>query len=650
MKKVSLVVMDKTRDESLKKLRELGLVHLERKPVASEALSKLLDRKGKIENALGILRPYEGEAKKAGSGQPPSPRGPQPPLRRAGDLARPEDALYSADAVDDFQRPDLAALILDYAEERKSLQDRAAVLSKERSRLEDWGNFNPQDFSFLAEWGIKLSPYKLSAKSFEALSSGARSPNSAGPEIPFLVAGRDKNAVYVLVPDGEIPGETPFALPELSLEELDGRLAQIRDQLGDIEQRLLSLADRRPILEGEGRTLLKQIEFESARLGMESLEDVSPDQRVSWITGYLPQEDLGHLKRAAAEHAWALAADDPGADDPVPTKLKNGKLVSLIYPLTEFLEVTPGYREADISGWFLLFFCVFFGMIFGDAGYGCLLFGIGLVAALKTVKKGIPQAIKMLLLLSVSNILWGVLTCTWFGVDPLKLPALLQNISLPLISGAVSARGPEAKSLVDQNLMIFCFSLALLQLSIGHIIGILRNIKAGSLRFLADLGNTAMLAGMYNVVLFLVVSNELRRIPLLPLSIYLIAGGFALNFAFANYEGSVGASIMESLKNIISVVLGITNVFSDIMSYIRLWAVGLAGASISSTVNTLAGPLLGNFLVFLGIILLVFGHGLNVALNVLSVLVHGVRLNTLEFSSHVGLAWSGTAYKPFADT
>jgi V/A-type H+-transporting ATPase subunit I len=197
--------------------------------------------------------------------------------------------------------------------------------------------------------------------------------------------------------------------------------------------------------------------------------------------------------------------------------------------------------------------------------------------------------------------------------------------------------------------MIFCFFLALMQLSIGHIIGIIRNLKAKSLKFLADLGNIFMLAGIFNLVLALVVSNDYRRIPFFPVCLYLIATGFVLNFVFAAYEGSIGRSIMESLKNIISVILGITNVFSDIMSYIRLWAVGLAGASISSTVNTLAGPLLGNFLVFLGILLLVFGHGLNIILNVLSVLVHGVRLNTLEFSSHVGLTWSGMAYKPFSD-
>ncbi|MDR0669086.1 MAG: V-type ATP synthase subunit I [Treponema sp.] len=640
MKKVSLVVMEKTREESLTKLRELGLVHLERKNVASESLSKLLDRKARIENALGILRPYEAEMKKTQGGAPQSavPRD-QVPRRRSSDLLRPEDAFYSTDAVNTPPRPDLVALILEYADQRKSLQDRMAALSRERSRVEEWGDVKSGDFACLEERGIILIPYKLSSRSFAALPR----------DIPFIRLGENRNSVYILSLGVEIPGETPFALPEYSLGEIDSQLETIRLEAADIEKRLLSLGSRTTILETEGKTLLKQIEFETARLGMDSLEEVPPERSVAWITGFIPQEDLGRLKRAAVENSWALAASDPGPDDAVPTKLKNNRLAALITPLTEFLEVVPGYNEVDISGWFLFFFVVFFGMIFGDAGYGCLLFGMGLVAALKTAKKGVPQAVKMLLLLSASNILWGVLTCTWFGVDPLKLPAFLKGIALPLISGAVSAQGPEAKALVDQNLMIFCFSLALLQLSIGHIIGIGRNLKAGSPRFLADLGNVAMLAGMYNVVLFLVVSNDARQIPLLPLGVYAIIAGFVLNFVFANYEGSVGKSVVESFKNIISVVLGITNVFSDIMSYIRLWAVGLAGASISSTVNTLAGPLLGNFLVFLGIILLVFGHGLNIALNVLSVLVHGVRLNTLEFSSHVGLAWSGTAYKPFSE-
>ena len=105
-------------------------------------------------------------------------------------------------------------------------------------------------------------------------------------------------------------------------------------------------------------------------------------------------------------------------------------------------------------------------------------------------------------------------------------------------------------------------------------------------------------------------------------------------------------------------LLGVVNVFSDIVSYIRLWAVALAGGAISATVNTMAlkifgsnGGVVAKMVIFgiLMVVLLCFGHGLNVILNVLSVVVHGVRLNTLEFSQHLGMAWSGTKYRPFSE-
>ncbi|MDR1325778.1 MAG: V-type ATP synthase subunit I [Treponema sp.] len=604
MKKISIVVMDKTRDASLAKLRDLGLLHIESRPVTSDGLSKHLDRKAKAETALGILRSYKVEK---------------------------TDSKVSVS--------DLVTEVLGMDSEKKTLQEQFTSLGKEESRVEKWGDFNPADLKELTKQGLTLIPYELSYRAYESLDKEQR----------FIILSREKLKVYGVALDHEIGGETPFALPEKSLSEMRKAIKNIQTKLADIEKRFAMLTTHKKSIEDELKTLAQNIEFETAKASMDSLSvstgAIPSDTGISWLTGFAPKDDVGILKRAAAENGWALAIADPSEEDAVPTLLKNNKLASLIYPLTDFLEVVPGYREIDISGWFLLFFCIFFGMIFGDAGYGVILGIIALVGIAKTSAKGTPVMLKMLGLLALSNIAWGVITCTWFGVDTAKLPEVLRSISLPVLSSAEAAKGEAQKAIIDQNLQIFCFSLALLQLGIAHIKGFFRNIK--SLKLFAELGSLAMLIGMFNLVLFLVVSNSYRQIPLLPESLYLLGGGFFLTFVFAAYEGNLGQSILYSFKNIISVVLGITNVFSDIMSYIRLWAVGLAGASISLTVNTMAGPLLGNFLIFLGIILLVFGHGLNVILNVLSVLVHGVRLNTLEFSGHLGLTWSGFMYKPF---
>jgi V/A-type H+-transporting ATPase subunit I len=207
----------------------------------------------------------------------------------------------------------------------------------------------------------------------------------------------------------------------------------------------------------------------------------------------------------------------------------------------------------------------------------------------------------------------------------------------------------------DQNLQILCFTLALVQLTVAHIKGAIRNRK--SLKMLGDVGSILQLLGIYYLVLSFVVDAEvfsfdlvIGGVPIGTVAIALIGVGFALTFVFASFEGSVIKSILASLKNIVSVLLGVVNVFSDIVSYIRLWAVGLAGAAISVTVNELAGPLLGNFMfMILAIVLLVFGHGLNMILNILSVIVHGIRLNTLEFSSHLDMSWSGRKFKPFKE-
>ena len=334
------------------------------------------------------------------------------------------------------------------------------------------------------------------------------------------------------------------------------------------------------------------------------------------------------------------------------------------------MGTVPGYNEYDISGWFLLFFTVFFGMIFGDGGYGLLVTLVSLILILKNKANGKSSPmLSLVFLVGLATVAWGTVTCTWFGLTPEQLPSWLVNLSVtPLSNAADFKNGGQPYRLylswsdvgltTGQNLQIFCFTLALLQLSVAHIKGIKRNLKNKSLKVLGEFGSLVQLWGMFYVVLSMVVSSQIfplnlvvNGIPVGMTAILLVAGGFALSFIFANYEGSLGKSILESCKNIISVLLGVVNVFSDIVSYIRLWAVGLAGAAISNTVNTMAGPLMGHAILFIAaVLLLVFGHGLNMILNLLSVIVHGVRLNTLEFSTHLGMSWSGFKYEPFKET
>jgi V/A-type H+/Na+-transporting ATPase subunit I len=224
------------------------------------------------------------------------------------------------------------------------------------------------------------------------------------------------------------------------------------------------------------------------------------------------------------------------------------------------------------------------------------------------------------------------------------LPDILRQITVPWIANG----NPEA----GENIKVLCFVIGLTQLGIAHVKNFLRDWP--SPRLIAQIGQIGMLAGIFFLVLNLVISPA--RFPLPEWAPASIGIGFALNFLFANFDDSSSLprgfikGVLDSLKNIVPVLLGVVNIFADVVSYIRLWAVGLAGLAISQTVNNMAGPLLGSFVLFAGgVFLLLFGHGLNLVMALLSVIVHGVRLNMLEFSSHLGMEWSGYKYEPFAD-
>ena len=643
MKKICFLVPNENRNDALVILRDIGVIHVEKTNISTENLTKALDRKVKVEEALALIKPYKTPKKE----EKPKETDDEERERRK-DLGirrgrRATDKMgiaelepYSLDAINTAKRPDLVTLMNGMGEDLKGLQDKSSSVSFERGRIEGWGNFNPKDIFYFAKAGYPIHLYELSYEEFATLEDSTR----------YVMFNTDSKNVRVLVLDDEIPELIPFQLPEKSLVEIDDELNELEEKTEALTERIKSFASRRSALDKSLDEADSDIEFEATMAEFSDIEEIKFESGFSLLKGYAPVETLPRLRITAEDFNWGFISDDPGPEDEVPTLLKNNRFVELLYPLTTFLDLVPGYREVDVSPWFLLFFTIFFGMIFGDAAYGCLLLIVALVGILKTRKTGIPLAFKMLTLFCVSNIIWGTLTCTWFGVDIEKLPEFFRTISFSPFS---TAKG-TSQIIVNQNLQLFCFVLALLQLGIARFTAFFIALKNKNLVMFAHIGNLGMLIGMFNIILFLVVSNETRSFPLLPVSLYLMGGGFLLNFIFGYYDGSISQSILSSLKNIIPVVLGVTGVFSDIMSYIRLWAVGLAGASLAATINTMAGPMLGNFMVFIGIILLCFGHGLNIILNVLSVLVHGVRLNILEFSGHIGLVWSGTAFKPFAET
>ena len=630
MKKVSLIIMGDKKSDTLKKLRKLGILHIEIAEGSGKKIEELKDRISLLEAALFSLS---------------------------------EKKIKNIKEVSvDFSEALSAAKEINLLEDEKKhcLSERSA-LETEFERLKSWGEINPHAINELSEKGFDIHFYEAPKSEYEGL----------GDEVKTLSLEKNKNSVkFALIrsgTDGEkeaVETLKPFLLelPRESTDEIRQKIDTLNSRINDADEKIRSYAGYAASIGNAVKSCEKEIEFEVYATGManENLSDVT----VSYFTGYVEEENLDRLRNTAKENSWGLLAQEPTEEDNVPTKLKNNKFVSLIYPLTDFLGTVPGYFEYDISGWFLGFILIFFGIIFGDGGYGLLITAVTGILIAKSVvsKKKVPPAFLLIGLFGLSTILWGTLTCTWFGLSPEQLPEWLQKMSVPVISNVYADKiwyppwtNGEYGLTTAQNLQIFCFSLALVQLTVAHIKVAVRNRK--SIKILGDIGSIMQLIGIFYVVLSFVVNAEvfsfglvIGGVPVGTAALIMVIAGFIMSFVFSNYEGSIVKSILESLKNIVSVLLGVVNVFSDIVSYIRLWAVGLAGAAISATVNELASPLLGNFLfMIIAIVLLVFGHGLNMILNVLSVIVHGIRLNTLEFSSHLDMSWSGHKFRPFEE-
>lgn len=635
MKKVSLIIRGDRKEETLNKLRSLGILHIEILEGRGKKLEELKEKISLLERTVFLL-----EEKKPKDTKPRE--------------ATVQEAISIAEKVQAL------------AEERKECSAEHAALTAEIERFADWGDIDPESLAELSREGIELSFYETSKSEYETL----------GDSVKTLPLAQTKAFVKFMIIKTGAEGEEEvlaalnkfqLVMPRESTGKLKEKQAALARRLEEIDGAAASDACYIDSMKKAVRACEKDVEFEVYRTGMED-ETLSADGKsevsIAYFTGYVEAENVDRIKTAAKDNSWGLLVEEPTEEDNVPTKLKNNRFVSLIYPLTDFLGTVPGYFEYDISGWFLGFILIFFGIIFGDGGYGLLILAIALVPIIKAykAKKPVSPAFLLMALMGLTTILWGTLTCSWFGITPERLPGWLRSLSIPVISSVYADKiwypfwmteqmGDGLTK--EQNVQIFCFTLALVQLSAAHVLAAIRHRK--TLKAIGDIGSLMQLIGMFYVVLSLVVNANvfsfglvIAGIPIGLVAVVFVAVGFVLNFVFGNYEGSIVKSIVASLADIVSMLLGVVNVFADIVSYIRLWAVALAGSAISATVNELAGPLFGRFVFILfAIFILVFGHGLNMILNVLSVIVHGIRLNTLEFSSHLDMSWSGHKFQPF---
>jgi len=500
--------------------------------------------------------------------------------------------------------------IVDSQKRIDQLKEYSVTLMAQIGQWRPWGDFDPKEIQLLRAKGVVVRFYEILSDELDKVP----------PQVALKrISARGKTLYCAAFSQGDV--EMPFKeieLPKISLAQAQARLAE--------DSRAVQLI--REDIARHTRYYRDFLNIKSKFFGdlefCEALRGMGEEAGLVYLKGYCPGECEAGLLEAAGSNKWGILIEDPVNDDPVPTLIRTPRWVSVIKPLFGLLEILPGYHELDVSFMFLIFFSLFFGILIGDAGYGL----VYLIAAMffhRKFKNKIKDQAPFFLfyVLSSCAIIWGVLTGSYFGQEwcaKLGLKPLIPALNDP------------------RTMQTVCFFIGALHLSIAH--GWRAVLKSPSVAALADVGWICVLWSAFFFARLLILGE-----PLPAFVMWLLYSGMACVVLFSDPQKNILKGIGSGLGTL---ALSLMNNFTDVVSYVRLFAVGMAGLAIAETTNVMSSGLGRDnaVAVIAGMLIIFVGHALNIILGPMSVLVHGVRLNVLEFSGHAGLGWSGVSYRP----
>lgn len=433
---------------------------------------------------------------------------------------------------------------------------------------------------------------------------------------------------------GEVEGlrdvvPLPETLPSMSLSKMREKLERIENCIV-VDEAKLAGSDEKAILK-KYPALADKIAFESAK------ELVGEQGELAYVSGWIPEPARGTFAAAVHENGWGALLREPADGEIPPTLIDPPKLFRPVTALFSGLGIAPAYTESDVSVPFFCYFTIFFAMLVGDGGYGALILALTIFGWFKTRNQRTLVAKSWLTLLTVfssATVLWGLLSNTWFGAG------------IPWC-----ADWPTVKWLADpsyKNMMLLCFTIGVSHLMIARIWTGITIIN--DRRCLAQFGWAGVVLFMYLVTNSIV--GIFSGIPTWAFWMFGVSLVLVFGFTLKGDELKTRGVELGMLP------LNIMSALGDVISYVRLFAVGLASVKVAENFNDMALSIFNcTDMVWLKpvtaigmILVLLIGHGLNFAMAGLSILVHAVRLNTLEFSNHKGVTWAGYAFSPFRKT
>lgn len=516
------------------------------------------------------------------------------------------------EVCDDHDAALAVSTVSDLMVMRQHVLERKAAAQSDIRALEPYGDFNHALVKSLVARGVTVRLFHHTDK------RPVRVPDTA---TRLTLSGDASDCYVAVIGVGELAcdGEE-FVMPRRSISQAREGIAVLDKRLARIDEMFRTLGKRSSGVQAHIAKLVDRAEYVAARAGMGNAPSIA------YLQGYCAKDVAGRVQSASAQHGWGIVIETPTEDDEVPSLIKHPFWVKPVKAIMDVIRIVPGYREQDISALFLIFFSVFFAMLIGDAGYGIVFLALTLFARTK-IKNAPAYPFVMLSLLSICTIVWGTLTGNYFGIPSRYAP--LGDYQLTWL-------------MKDNNIMMLCFLIGVIHMTIAHVWRLI--LLAPSRKCLEQVGWIAVLWSMFFIARMLVA-----QVPAPSYTYTLLAAGILL---IALFMYSNKTEFKSEWINLAMLPLSIVSALVDVISYIRLFAVGMASLEVAKSFNSMALDIGFNNVVamFLSSLILVLGHLLNIVLCGLAVLVHGVRLNTLEFSMHMGLEWAGIPFKPFKKT
>ena len=601
MKKLTFLVYHKEYEEFLNSLRELGVVHIVEKQQGAADNTELQENirlSNRLAATLKLLQNQKHEKNAV--------------IATEGGTAT--RGMQVLDEVDALQT------------EHGKLSQQLQSYAKEKEVLEVWGNFEPTGIQKLKDAGYIIGFYSCSEGNYKEeweTEYNAMIVNRISSKVFFVTVTKAGQEVDLDVEQAK--------LPAYSLSRLEALYDTTEQAIEGNEKKLVALSETDiPSLKAALKELQSQIEFSKVVL---SSEQTAGDKLMlieGWAPAYSKVEIEAYLNDA---HVY-YEITDPMPGDNVPIRLNNKGFFAWFEPICK-LYMLPKYNELDLTPFFAPFFMVFFGLCLGDSGYGLFLF-LGATAYRLLAKKVTPSMksiISLIQVLSASTFFCGLLTGTFFGAN-------IYDLDWPIVQRLKHA------VLMDNNDMFrLSLILGVIQILFGMVLkAVNQTIQFGFKYAIATIGWIILLVSTAVSALF--ASSELLSMGGTAYKVVLCISGamiFLFNTPGKNIFMNIGLGLWDSYNMV-------TGLLGDVLSYVRLFALGLSGGILAGVFNSLAVGMSPDNVIagpIVMVLIFVIGHAINMFMNVLGAMVHPMRLTFVEFFKNSGYEGGGKEYKPF---